>query len=453
MHLVAGWLNAGPRPCGAPSDAPPVLVLTVDHGLRPESAEEARWVEGQVARLGLAHATLHWQGVKPSTGILEAARRARFALISDYVANEPLPAPREVLLAHQRDDQAETLLMRLARGSGIEGLMGMRETESRTWLRLGHPVEEISLVFRRPLLAVAKDRLIATLEAFGAQFLADPSNQNPEFERVRLRQDRPQLERLGLSNEHVATAASRLACAQSALEIASQHAARGAVAVHDGAYASIDLARLAETSTEIAIRVMRSLIDTFGGQEELVRLSQIEALVYRLFSSAGQANWTMTLGGCIVERSKAGPRASARGGEILRIFRESGRHGLPRVMLQPGTGSYWDRRFYVSVAPSCDGPVQVAALSRGQVAELRQQRIGLAALDLPFRAAITVPVFWSRDQLLAVPHFQAVEPTLAGPQVGGRSVVAVSFAGQNMRAIYGYGGTPSYAQAPSRNLD
>jgi tRNA(Ile)-lysidine synthase len=434
MHLVAGWLNAGPR--GVPRGAPPALVLTVDHGLRPESAEEARWVGGEAARLGLPHVTLCWEGEKPSTGIQEAARNARLALISDYVANEPLPAPRQVLLAHHRDDQAETLLMRLARGSGVDGLAGMREVEIRTWLRLGHPVDEIFLVFRRPLLTVPKDRLIATLEAAGAPFLVDPSNLNPQFERVRLRQAWGQLEALGLTGEQLAHAARRLASAQNALERASQHVARRAVAIHDGAYASVDLAQLNEASPELALRVVRSLVDAFGGQEEPVRLIQIETLMDRLTRGASPHTGVMTLGGCIVERVMGEPRASG-GGEKLRIYREPGRRGLPRVTLKPGSGWFWDRRFYVSAAPSFDGPVQVAALSRGQLSELRRRFPGLARRDLPPRAAVTLPAFWRHDQPVAVPHFQTREPRLAGPQLDGAPVLRANFAGQHIRAIYG----------------
>jgi tRNA(Ile)-lysidine synthase len=437
MHLVAGWLNAEPRPCPTGGGAPPVLVLTVDHGLRPGSADEARWVEAEAARLGLAHVTLRWQGAKPRTGIQQAAREARLALISDYVAHEQLPVLREVLLAHHRDDQAETLLMRLARGSGVDGLSGMREVETWAWVRCDHPVEEISVVFRRPLLGIGKDRLIATLEASGTRFLVDPSNQNPDFERVRLRQARPQLEALGLTNEHLANTARRLAPVHSALRTARQHVALGAVAIHDGAYATIDLPALKAASTEIAIRVIRCLVDVFGGQAESVRLSQIEAVVEGFITTAHPHKGTLTLGGCIVEGARGKARVAARGYERLHIYREPGRHGLPSVTLQPGSGCFWDRRFYVSAGPPCEAPVQVTALSLGQFAGLKRRFPGLAGLDLTPRAAVTLPAFWAGDQLLAVPHFSAEEPSLAGPKVDASPLLAARFADQHLRAIYG----------------
>src|SRR5690606_34220909 len=136
MHMVAGWAKDTERSATLPAGTPPILVITVDHGLRRESADEAAWVGREAQRLGLAHVVLRWTGVKPRTGIQEAARAARYDLICEHVGRESLPEPRQVLLAHHLDDQAETVLMRLARGSGVDGLSGMREVEPRIWLRL-----------------------------------------------------------------------------------------------------------------------------------------------------------------------------------------------------------------------------------------------------------------------------------------------------------------------------
>jgi hypothetical protein len=209
------------------------------------------------------------------------------------------------------------------------------------------------------------------------------------------------------------------------------------VAIHDGAYATVDLAQLTEGSNEIAVRVIRCLVDVFGGQAEPVRLSQIETLVDGFVVAARPHTGTVTLGGCIVERPREKARAAARGDERLHIYREPGRHGLPKVALQPGSGCFWDRRFYVSAGPSCEAPVQVTALSSGQFAELRRRFPGLAGLDLIRRAAVTLPAFWAGDQLLAVPYFAAEEPSLAGPKVHGSPLLAASFADQHVRAIYG----------------
>ena len=116
MTLFAGWLSH--RGIGTNTHH----VLTVDHRLRPESPDEARAVAAQASALGFRHAILIWEGPKPRTGLQAAAREARYRLMYDYMAAHSI---ERLLVAHTRDDQAETLLMRLARGSGIDGLAAM----------------------------------------------------------------------------------------------------------------------------------------------------------------------------------------------------------------------------------------------------------------------------------------------------------------------------------------
>ncbi len=176
---------------------PKLIAVTVDHGLRPQSAQEATAVKRLAGRLGVSHRTLHWHGRKPKTGLQEAARNARYRLL----AAEAVRAGYEhILTAHTLDDQAETILFRLARGSGVTGLAGMapasllpvsiaptssgkRSGEQKT--SAGSGVDRIFLV--RPLLHVPKRRLVATLQAHGIDHSEDPTNRDPRFARTRLR--------------------------------------------------------------------------------------------------------------------------------------------------------------------------------------------------------------------------------------------------------------------------
>src|SRR6476659_5583264 len=157
MWLAARWRRALPR-------GPRLIAVTVDHGLRPEAAREARDVKRLAASLDLPHRTLRWTGAKPKTGLPAAAREARYRLLAQAASRS---GATHILTAHTRDDQAETLLMRMLRGSGIAGLAAMaRETEREgVWLA-------------RPLLEISKSQLIATLIKAKIAFADDPTNRD-----------------------------------------------------------------------------------------------------------------------------------------------------------------------------------------------------------------------------------------------------------------------------------
>ena len=158
--------------------APKLLAVTVDHGLRAAAAGEAAAVKRLARRLGVAHRTLRWRGKKPKSGLQEAARQARYRLLAHAAARAGYG---HILTAHTLDDQAETVLFRLARGSGLGGLAGMAHASPL-------PAPSAGTVFLvRPLLRIAKARLVATLESAGVPYSEDPTNRDPRFTRARLR--------------------------------------------------------------------------------------------------------------------------------------------------------------------------------------------------------------------------------------------------------------------------
>jgi tRNA(Ile)-lysidine synthase len=202
LWLAARWRKALKR-------GPKLVAVTVDHGLRPEAKAEAQAVKRLARRLGVAHRTLCWTGRKPSSGLQKAARHARYRLLAE-VARKHGQAP--VLTAHTLDDQAETVLFRMMRGSGIAGLAGIRR-ESRLPC---HGEAPIGLF--RPLLEVPKSRLIATLKAAKVAYADDPSNRDPRFTRARLRESMPLLASEGLTAGRLATLARRALRADIALQ-------------------------------------------------------------------------------------------------------------------------------------------------------------------------------------------------------------------------------------------
>jgi tRNA(Ile)-lysidine synthase len=387
MHLVGRWSEL------CPEDARTLLVATVDHGLRPESRREAEWVAGEARTLGLPHEILTWRGVKPATGLQDAAREARYHLLSDLALRQGGTGAVAIVTGHTEDDQAETFLMRLARGSGLDGLTGMSEQ------RLLRPGASCRLL--RPLLRVSSARLKATLKARAHSWIEDPSNDCDRFERVRVRKARAQLEALGLTSSAIALSARRLERAREALEAAAaelESAAR--LDVHGGMFASLDARVFLAAPEEARLRVLARLIAAFGGQDAPARLVRLETLLARLSEPAFAAS---TLGGSIVDR---------HAGEV-RIFREPERAELPELELLPGAVAVWDRRFRVALAPAAAAPVLVRALGASRFAELRHSLPEARGMP-PARAAAALPSFWQDGTLIAVPQLPALVSAMSG---------------------------------------
>jgi tRNA(Ile)-lysidine synthase len=287
LVLAARWRAALKR-------GPQLLAVTIDHGLRPQSAGEARAVKRLSARLGVRHRTLHWTGPKPSTGLPEAARTIRYRLLAAAARGA---GAAHILTGHTLDDQAETVLIRMARGSGSTGLCAMaRET----------PLEGLTLV--RPLLDLPKARLIGTLEAIGMAFADDASNRDPRFTRARLRGLMPALAGEGLDARRLALLAQRLRRVEATIEYAVDAAAAAVTAVaEEGAWTrggAIVLAaeKFVRLPAEVALRLLGRAL-ALAGNEGPVQLGKLEVLCQALENaSKGPApvHLRRTLAGALV---------------------------------------------------------------------------------------------------------------------------------------------------------
>lgn len=364
----------------------PLIVATVDHGLRAGSFEEARWVAEQAKEAGFPHHILAWTGEKPRTRIQETARAARYGLLVDLAQRVCLPQPVSIVLAHHLDDQAETFLMRLARGSGVDGLAAVPERR-----RLAGSAGDIHIV--RPLLGLGKERLRSTLRSRGLAWLEDPSNDNPAYERVRVRRLLPTLAAAGVGAEQIGAAARRLARARDALEQVTGALAERIVDVNQGAIAVIDLPAFLAAPAELRVRLLQRVVRQFGGRQDVpARLVQIE----KLADEISQGDRVATLGGCRI----------ARVGGCFHVVREPGRKGLPEMELPCGAALIWDNRFLVTAGTWRSGPLKVRAMPAHVWTEVRERRRkeGLAAPSIPRAAALTLPSFWDGDRLVAIPH-------------------------------------------------
>jgi tRNA(Ile)-lysidine synthase len=376
LHLLAQWRAAR-------SDGPELVVLTVDHGLRPQSRDEALLVAGTAEAAGLPNTTLVWEHGAVDEGLQARARAARYDLMAAYCHAHDIPA---LVTAHHLDDQAETFLMRLMRGSGLDGLAAIPEEGS--WA---------GLTLLRPLLDVSKARLVATVEAAGVVYVTDPSNTDPRFERGRLRSAMETLTGLGLTAHAIALSAKRLRRARAALDLAADAFLGSHAELSAAGYAAVDTGALDDLPEEVALRVLSRLLATIGGGVEPVQLAKLEVLRDALKQGPDKAH---TLGRCRIV-----PKARR-----LFFFREMRKEGLPELKLCPGERTLWDNRFAVELRAAEEVPITVRALGEEGIQTLTEQ----AALpaSLPRAAARALPACWRGRRLLGLPDFGQGEPSL-----------------------------------------
>lgn len=263
-----------------------IHAVTVEHGLRPESPEEAArvhdWVQGWTH---VTHMIAPWEGDKPETRLLEEARRARYDLLKKAATTH---GASYIFIAHHQDDQAETFLIRLAKGSGLDGLSAMAGV---------HPVGDgLSLV--RPLLDAPKDDLIALCRDNAVPFVEDPTNDNTDYLRPRLRAAKSVLEEEGLSAKRLAKTAARMARARAALENLSARLFKDALREQKEDGVLLDMVLLRTAPEELVLRVILHAMDTtHPGGDYGPRMERVESLLSRILHDEKFKG--ATLGGCL----------------------------------------------------------------------------------------------------------------------------------------------------------
>lgn len=376
MALAAPWQR---RTDGAPT----LDVVTFDHRLRVASATEAAYVGDKARELGLSHRIISWDAAKPASGLASAGRDARYAALGAHVATimraRQSDLPAAVVTAHHRDDQAETLLMRLARGTGVAGLAGM----SPARLLDRGSANPIWLV--RPFLEVAKGRLEATVMAAGWQAIDDPSNCDDRHERARWRRRMADIaQQLGLSSTALARTARRASEATDAIEYAARVAARDAVTTfRPGICATVRRDVLAQLPVLIRNHVVERLVSAYSGATAPPALSEIE----RLGAALASARFTgATLGGAVFA-----PAA----GDTVRVFREWRRIVHP-VPIRPGETALWDARLQIGLSTES---APAAIRPAGDLSNAERARLVPAGVDgLPYAVWQSLPVLTCPDR-------------------------------------------------------
>ena len=363
-----------------------VFGLTVDHRLRPESGAEAAQVRRWLAARGIAHRTLRWSGARRAGGSQEAARSARLALLVCWCRQARI---LHLLLGHQREDQAETALQRLVRGSGIDGLAAMAP------VRLAMEPGGGGVRLLRPLLPVPRAALLATLADCDQSWIDDPSNRGQRYTRPRLAVALARLGPEGLSAERLARAAGRAADDRAALDRLCTDLLAGCAHPSPAGFVTLELASLRRVPPALALRALGSTVTTVSGAPHPPRMERLERLAERLLGDGGAA---ATLGGC---------RVVPRKGRVV-ICREPAAASEVRT-LTPGQTALWDRRFLVSLHRSAGpGPFRVCRLGADGMTQARALAraagIPLRTDCIPAPARPALPALFGLDGLLAAPH-------------------------------------------------
>ncbi len=295
MLLASEWSRSGATP--------PLCVATVDHRLRAESRFEAEQVAKWAEALELPHKTLVWEGRRQKTRTQERARQARYELLFGYA--DEIGADI-VATAHHADDQAETILFRLLRGSGLAGLAGMASSGARC-----------GLVHSRPFLGLAKAELVALCQTKAHPFLNDPSNLDPAYARTRMRALGGFLAGEGLDRDALLRLGRRAARAEAALAEVADATRAKIKARREPGHFSANVALIADEPEEILLRILAHEIKLLWDEERALRLARLEAMTLGLRRAlrAGES-FAATLGGCAVRLRSDG---------MLTIAREHGR--------------------------------------------------------------------------------------------------------------------------------
>jgi tRNA(Ile)-lysidine synthase len=355
-----------------------VSALTVDHGLRPTSACEARQVGDWLSLRGIDHHVLTWTGAKPATAIQEAAREARYRLLGDWCRAAGV---LHLLLAHHRDDQAETVALRQARGSAADGLAGMAAVRELTGLRL-----------LRPLLGVPKARLLATLRARGQPWLEDPSNVAPRYARGRLRLGDP-LDVTGLARQAAEQGRLRAEEERRTASWLSSHAR-----IDSAGFVILARDPLMAAPCGVRRRAIRNSVRSIGGRAYPPREARLDRLLDRLRAGLGGGS---TLGGCRILPWR----------DALLICREP-QAIKDEILLAPGAPVLWDGRFRLELRGEAPTLV-VRALGGTGLRALRAWATPPTGRTVPAPVRPGLPSLWHGGNLVAVPHLGAMAPALA----------------------------------------
>ena len=309
LHLLSAWTKRA----GKKAPSAPRYALIVDHGLRKGSGAEAKRVAADARARGWTAHILVWKGPKPDANIEDEARKARYRLMGAWCRAHRMPS---LFVAHTADDVAETFLLRLGRGSGVDGLSAMRA-------RAPFPVEGFKeMALLRPLLDFGRAELRLYLEKSGAVWTEDPMNADPRFARTRIRALLPVLAEAGIPIARIVDAARHLSRARDALDAETDAFLLANAMSPAPGHALLDRAALRELPAEVGLRALSRTLGLVSGATYRPRFDRLEAL-YAVLTGPDPGFKARTLQGCRV--GLAAKRTQKFGPQTVEITLEAAR--------------------------------------------------------------------------------------------------------------------------------
>lgn len=354
LHLLHRW---------AAAQGVELQAVTVDHGLRKAAADEAKGVAAFCAGLGVTHTTLNWTNWDGKGNLQDQARRARYRLMTDWAKGRGIET---IALGHTADDQAETFLMRLARGSGVDGLSGMRRR-----------LHADGITWERPALLLFRQQLRDYLFRHDIKWVDDPSNDDERFERVKARKIMQALAPLGIDVERLAGTAQNMQLARQALEIQTQKAAIDIVAVQNGDVI-LNRKKALFLPPEIGGRLLSYALRWVSSAEYRPRRTAMVDVEHAIHMDK-----TSTLHGCLITSNKT----------EIRITREH--QAIKDAVCL--SDAIWDKR-WTFTGPHEKG-LEIRALGEAGLTHCPDWR----NTDLPRASLLATPAMWQNQTLIAAP--------------------------------------------------
>lgn len=359
-----------------------LIALTVDHGLRPESAQEALDVNSWMKQQGIDHHILQWEGEKPKSRLQEKARNARYQLLENWCHNNGI---LHLFFGHNAEDQNETTLFRLLRGSGIDGLAGMSAIVEKKYVRI-----------LRPLLNVSRETLRQKLREKNQKWIDDSSNSSLQYTRIRLRNMLERYTDEGMSPARLTSLSQRQGHGRIALEQETHRFLVKSVLVFPEGYALLNPNHLNQIPQDILMRALSWILMTIGSRAYPPRTDQLKRLHQAVLSGSNVG--VRTCWGCIILKRR----------DKILFVRESGRIAQ-QILLGTDLRAYWDNRFAICWPLSLtlgQQDFRIAKLGKKGWQQIVALLCDPLKKRIPAYAGYALPAVWEADIVRTVPHLK-----------------------------------------------